>query len=39
MTTEAIIHIANRTSETICILALIVLTYEIINLIYVNNKK
>ncbi len=39
MTTEAIIHIADRTSYTICFIVMAVLIYEIINLIYVNNKK
>jgi hypothetical protein len=39
MTTEAIIHIADRTSYTICFIVCAVLIYEIITLIYVNNKK
>lgn len=39
MTTEAIIHIADRTSYTICFIVMAVLIYETINLIYVNNKK
>jgi hypothetical protein len=39
MTTEAIIHIADRTSYTICFIVCAVLIYEVIKLIYDNNKS
>jgi hypothetical protein len=39
MTTEAIIHIANKTSITICFIVMAILVYEIIRLIYDNNKS
>jgi hypothetical protein len=39
MTTEAIIHIANKTSITICFIVMAILVYETIKLIYDNNKK